>query len=322
MNTRINNIHDKFVKELLANREVAIAFLSEFLPPELVTLFDFDTLIYEPTSYLNTDLSDFFSDMVWRVDVRGEVEVKISILLEHKSYRDNRTSFQVLEYMALGYLAQLKSGEKVSLIIPLVYYHGHEQWEYQPLSSFFEDLNPIFKRYLPVHATEFVSLLALSNAQIEQLTMGLLQNALFIQKNYRDGGYLLSQIEKILGRLNPYLQNTSFRSIFVYLIQNENIDNQELRTKLVTLPTKLSDAMMSLYDELIQEGIEKGINLGMEKGINLGMEKGINLGMDNTKIDVILKAYDNHLGISTIQMLTDLNEARILEILQEHGRIS
>ncbi len=63
---------------------------------------------------------------------------------------------------------------------------------------------------------------------------------------------------------------------------------------------------MSLYDELIQEGIEKGINLGM----------------DNTKIDVILKAYDNQLGISTIQMLTDLNEARILEILREHGRIS
>jgi hypothetical protein len=44
--------------------------------------------------------------------------------------------------------------------------------------------------------------------------------------------------------------------------------------------------------------------------------------MDNTKIDVILKAYDNHLGISTIQMLTDLNEARILEILREHGRLS
>ncbi|MFN3590413.1 MAG: Rpn family recombination-promoting nuclease/putative transposase, partial [Spirosomataceae bacterium] len=54
MNTRINNIHDKFVKELLANREVAIAFLSEFLPSEIVILFDFDTLIYEPTSYLNT----------------------------------------------------------------------------------------------------------------------------------------------------------------------------------------------------------------------------------------------------------------------------
>ena len=310
MNTKINNIHDKFVKELLANREVAIAFLSEFLPSELVILFDFDTLTYEPTSYLNTDLSDFFSDMVWRVDVKGEAKVKISILLEHKSYRDNRTSFQVLEYVALGYLSQLKSGEKLSLIIPLVYYHGQEQWEYQPLPSFFEDVNSAFKRYLPVHATEFVSLLALSNAQIEQLTMGLLQNALLIQKNYRDGDYLLSQVGKILDRLDPYVQNTSFRSIFVYLIQNQHIDNQELTIKLVTLPTKLSDAMMSLYDELIQEGIEKGINLGIEKG------------MDNTKIDVILKAYDNQLGISTIQMLTDLNEARILEILREHGRIS
>jgi predicted transposase/invertase (TIGR01784 family) len=302
MNTRINNIHDKFVKELLANREVAVAFLSEFLPSELVARLKFETLTYEPTSYLNTDLSDFFSDMVWSVHTQGEKEVKISILLEHKSYRDHRTSFQVLEYIALGYLSQLKSGKGVSLIIPLVYYHGHEQWEYQPLFSFFGDVDASFKRYLPIHDTEFVSLQALSNTQIEQLTMGLLQNALLIQKNYRDGNYLLSQVEKILSRLNPYLQSTPFRSIFVYLLQNENIDNQELRVKLTTLPTKLSDAMMSLYDELIQEGIEKGI--------------------EKEKIEVILKAFDNQIGISMIELLTNEGEARILEILREHGRIS
>jgi hypothetical protein len=72
--------------------------------------------------------------------------------------------------------------------------------------------------------------------------------------------------------------------------------------------------MMSLYDELIQEGIEKGINLGMEKGINLGMDKA--------KIEVILKAYDNQLSLSTIQLLTDEREEWILEVLREHGRVS
>ena len=62
---------------------------------------------------------------------------------------------------------------------------------------------------------------------------------------------------------------------------------------------------MSLYDELIQEGIEKGINLGIGK----------------VKIEVILKAYDNQLSLSTIQLLTDESEEWILEVLREHGRV-
>lgn len=46
----IRNIHDKFVKDLLSKRELAIAFLEEYLPDEVTEILDFETLVYQNTS--------------------------------------------------------------------------------------------------------------------------------------------------------------------------------------------------------------------------------------------------------------------------------
>ncbi|WP_165933433.1 Rpn family recombination-promoting nuclease/putative transposase, partial [Arundinibacter roseus] len=38
MPQRITNIHDKFVKDLLSQKELAIAFLQEYLPGEVAQI--------------------------------------------------------------------------------------------------------------------------------------------------------------------------------------------------------------------------------------------------------------------------------------------
>jgi predicted transposase YdaD len=40
----INNIHDKFVKELLSNKEIAISFLEENLPKTLLQRIDLQSI--------------------------------------------------------------------------------------------------------------------------------------------------------------------------------------------------------------------------------------------------------------------------------------
>ena len=60
-------------------------------------------------------------------------------------------------------------------------------------------------------------------------------------------------------------------NIFVYLINNIEIDNNTLYQKLEEIPQILNTKIMSLYERWIQEGIEKGI----EKGIEQGIEKTI-----------------------------------------------
>lgn len=39
MDRNLNNPNDKFVKEMFANREMAIEFLNTYLPGELITLY-------------------------------------------------------------------------------------------------------------------------------------------------------------------------------------------------------------------------------------------------------------------------------------------
>lgn len=40
---RINNIHDKFIRQILTDKTLAVSFLREYLPSELKELICFDT---------------------------------------------------------------------------------------------------------------------------------------------------------------------------------------------------------------------------------------------------------------------------------------
>lgn len=96
MASKINNIHDKFIKELLSDRDVAIAFLQEYLPLEVVSALNFTSLKYQNTSYLSKELKDSYSDMVWSINSVSDEHIKICLLLEHKSYVETHAAFQIL----------------------------------------------------------------------------------------------------------------------------------------------------------------------------------------------------------------------------------
>ncbi len=54
MGKQINNIHDKFVKELLSRKDIAIAFFQENSPQYLLQYIDIQSIEYENTSFLNS----------------------------------------------------------------------------------------------------------------------------------------------------------------------------------------------------------------------------------------------------------------------------
>ena len=70
---------------------------------------------------------------------------------------------------------------------------------------------------------------------------------------------------------------------------------------------------MSLYDELIQEGILRGKIEGKLEGIKEGIEKGIE--------KIILNAYDNKIDLQTIRLISGESLEKINSILIRNGRI-
>jgi predicted transposase/invertase (TIGR01784 family) len=301
-------IHDKFAKELFSQPELAVEFLKAYLPQSLLNYIDLKTIINTNASYLSSKLKETFSDVVWNVQTNDGSELQISLLLEHKSYKDPKVVFQVLEYLANGYQQQLKNKSQIKLIVPLIYYHGQERWELKELGSYFKDYQAEVQKYVPSYENIFVNLRQMPPEQIMNLRNGMLRGALLVQRDHADPAELMRSLGTILESLNPYLEQNFIDTIFVYLVQVLDTDKRTLINKLVEIPQTANQRIMSIYDQLIQEGLEKGRTEGIEIGIEKGIEK------------TILNAFDNGIGLDVIRVITGETTEKIEAILQKNGR--
>jgi predicted transposase/invertase (TIGR01784 family) len=317
MQNPINNIHDKFVKEFLSDKDMAISFLDAILPQDLANELLLESLTYVNTQYITPQLEEYFSDVVVNIDLKNQQECQICFLLEHKSYIDKNVVFQVLAYIGQAYLTQLKNNEKVKPIIPLIYYHGSKKWEFKQISSFFEEYPTVFKSHLTLFESLFVNLKGMNESKIQALQNAMLRSALMLQYDSDKPEALLKNLIRILESLAPYQDSNFLTSIFVYTLQTSNIKVQELRVILKDLPTKLNNKVMSTYDMILEMGFEEGIQSGIQKGRQEGRQEGIEKG----KAEIVLNAFDNHFKIADIILFSKLSEKHIIDILKENGRL-
>ena len=80
------NIHDKFIKTILSDKDNAKVFLKTFLPEKISNKIDFSTLKYANKSFISDELKETFADIIFECNFKNSNQSKyISILLEHKS---------------------------------------------------------------------------------------------------------------------------------------------------------------------------------------------------------------------------------------------
>jgi hypothetical protein len=145
------------------------------------------------------------------------------------------------------------------------------------------------------------------------ITNGFLASALVLQKNYQDPNVLIDSFLRVLETMKPYLGKSNLFSIFVYVFQNEKIDKSVIAQKVLKNQTinnqDLNTTIMSIYDQLIAEGRERGKLEGKLEGILEGIEK------------TVLNAFDNQIALETIRIITGETFEKINEILKRNGRI-
>ena len=90
--------HDKFFKSTFSRKEEAIDLISHVLPKEMVGKLDFATLEADGNSYVSKELKEHFSDLVFNCKYAGRIQIKIAILLEHKSTVPDYPHLQLLKY--------------------------------------------------------------------------------------------------------------------------------------------------------------------------------------------------------------------------------
>ncbi len=263
-------IHDAFIRTIMADKNIARDYFQSYLPDFVTDRLDFSTLEQSPDSYISRELQKTMSDIVYVCCKKGSADaVKISLLIEHKSYIDKNTPIQIGSYIFSGLQKQIANQEKLTMIIPILLYHGRNKWKYQKLQSLFENLDEDWKIFLPDFDYVYNNLGEISDETVESLHNKFLAASILALKHSFDKIWLEDNALKILLALEGADGNLQ-SGLIVYLFKRSGLEEKGIREIIEALPTTLRDTVMSTADMFI----EKGKKIGFEKGVEEGIEKG------------------------------------------------
>jgi predicted transposase/invertase (TIGR01784 family) len=289
------NPHDHFFRQVFGEKEIAGEFLRLYLSPSMAVLLDTETVELVNTSFIDEDLKEHLSDLLYRVKLRHqEGDVLIYILLEHKSRPDKWVSLQLLRYLTqIWENARRENATELPLVFSVVFYHGKSPWRIsRKFSALFEE-NPNLE-FLPQFIPSFdYHLFDLSKYDDNRLqgkpalvaALRLLRD-IFRQElkdNLPQTFSVLENEEKMIERAAVMVR---------YLLLSQKVNEKEIVESLKKASVKnAGEVMKTAIDKYIKQGREIGLQEGISQGISLGKAKLV-LGILERKfgaLDIDLK---------------------------------
>ena len=324
---KIENPHDKFFKETFSHVEVTKSFLHHYLPSDVLEILNADTLKLEKDSFINEELEERFSDLLFSAHIDGR-KGYIYFLFEHKSYLDKTLVFQLLIYMAEIWNEKMKKEkmDQVPLIIPLVIYHGFNRWNREHtlggMISGYRDFSPGIRKFAPDYAYLVYHITNYTDEEIKGEARVRILFTLFRDvQNAKNIKELLEIIDKAITYLRE-LDNkqtgieyfeTCMRYIFSAAKNVTREDTNEIVKKVEKTYPEGSEFVMTLADILREEGEERGIRKGEKRGIRKGEKRGIRKGKEL----VVKNAIKEGMELRLIEKLTGLSRQEIENIAEE-----
>lgn len=266
------DIHDHFFRQQFSRRQVAIDFIEQLLPPEIVAELDLATLEISQESFVEKNARLKHTDLVYTLRTKDGTLVVITILMEHKSWVPRLPHLQIFRY-ELGFwdLDDHEPMKKPRHILPVIFHHGSRKWEFRPFSTYFEPISPVFERFIPQQDYLVIDLNRMSDEEIMALRSGFLVNSLLIFKHSKDPVYLENKFKNIFMLSDFYWTATEGREfvgeLLNYYFRVCQADQKTIEEKIIpNLPLALKNTAMSTAEQLHQSGLQKGLQKGREEG--------------------------------------------------------
>jgi predicted transposase/invertase (TIGR01784 family) len=196
---------------------------------------------------------------------------------------------QLHNYIANGYLIQLKKKEQLSIIIPVIYYHGKGTWKYRPLHELFQDIPEGFERYIPSFSIELFQVQDLSIKQIHGVAEARLRAAFMVQKSLHDHFVAQKDFVQVINALEPTDEGNFLHSFFVYLSNVTNFDENSIIDITNQLTTDMKLRSMTFIDQFRAKGREEGIQ---EENLRSRYEFAQKLKLRNMPLEEICELTD------------------------------
>lgn len=119
--------HDGIFKACMSNLALAEDFLRIHLPADIQKQLNFSTLSLSSGSFVEEDIKQFCSDIVYSLKTTQGKDCYIYCLVEHQSSDDPLMPFRMLRYclaVMQRHIDGYKTKKPLPLVIPLLFYHG------------------------------------------------------------------------------------------------------------------------------------------------------------------------------------------------------
>src|SRR6056297_372786 len=277
-NSKVVNPHDKVFREVYSNKENARSLLAEKLPDKVLKLVDLNTLEISKDSFIEKELADYYSDMLYRVNLIDGSQGFIYVLFEHKSYYDKFVHLQLLEYMAKIWRLFIKQYKKppdyLPIVIPLLVCHARKEWpdDTERLISLLSGPVDELAGYIPDFGFELYDLHRYSDNQIKGTIASRV--ILLLLKHIRDPD-LPQKLPGIFALMRTLMKKETglqwlevvVRYLASALDENELSWEQIKEIAEEAISKETGEYVMTLLEKTKNEGKQEGYRQAIELGM-------------------------------------------------------
>jgi predicted transposase/invertase (TIGR01784 family) len=242
--------HDIFWKLILLRIDCAIEFF-RFLLKEKADFLDLDNIVSIQEVYYRK--KKLLYDVLFKIPIRNSSE-NLYFLLEHKSRRANDFELQIVRYKKAIHKWQKKEFGELSLIIPILFYQGLDNWDPEnELEEVRKIKNPFFSE-----PKEDILIFDLGKMDpMDVFTSSEMRAGMLLLKIIRDPweefieGW--NKIREILNSMEISKRIDLEEEMLDYIFRSR-LESRELVEEVIMGKQKT----MTLYERALEEGIEKG----------------------------------------------------------------
>lgn len=281
-----DNPHDSVVRQTLGRPEVARGYFRHNLPEELLVRLDLATLERVQDSFIDPELHPSASDLLFTVDYLPEggseaepEKLLLYLLIEHKSYPDRMTLFQLLRYIVRiweRYCAENRRNFLLPPVYPMILYHGMRPWPY-PLNfhSLFKLQDQVLLRHLP----EFSPVLHdVARSEDRDIAGETAARTLLLLLKYIFRPDLTERLPDLLVQARTLLTDEDGREIMFtllyYLTEGTGRVDEETLGAAFDQATPGGDTMKSFLKKYFDQGRQEGRQEGRREGRQEGRLEG------------------------------------------------
>ncbi|ADU68555.1 Rpn family recombination-promoting nuclease/putative transposase [Pantoea sp. At-9b] len=284
--------HDALFKKFMSQPVLARQFLDIHLPPVIHQHCDLDTLQLVPTSFIERDLSAFYSDVLFSMKTDCG-EGYIYTLIEHQSTPDKHMTLRMMRYTIAAMQRHIDEGHnEIPLVVPVLFYQGKISPYPYPMNWLDSFRDPALARQVYCHPFPLVDITVIPDEEI--MTHRGIARMEMAHKiiRLRD---MLENIDPIATLLSvDYNDNLSIDVIFYLLRHGDTDDRDKVVEILMQAKPQLKEQIMTIEQQWRQESLLQGLQEG--------------------KLQVAQRMLRENVDIKTIIKFTGLSEKELQQL--------